>query len=177
MAFAVGLWKEILKEVDWISENWKSKIGRGMGLRFWIDHWSDSSALYHSSPTIFELATNKQEILAKVWDQVNGQGSRNIKFVRAFSDWELDMVVNLLHALHALQNEKVNSLDRICWTGGKGNHFSVRDAYRVLEPNASFAFLVKGIWVACALTKTTFFTWEAAGGKVLTIFIYLFIYC
>lgn len=123
----------------------------------------------------FELATNKQEILAEMWDQVNGQGSRNLKFVRAFSDWDLDMVLNLLHAL---QNEKVNSeLDRICWTGGKGDHFSIRDAYRVLEPNASFAFLVKGIRVACALTRTTFFTWEAAGGKVLTIFsfIYLFI--
>ena len=32
--FGVGLWKEILKEADWISENWKFKVGNGTRIRF-----------------------------------------------------------------------------------------------------------------------------------------------
>ena len=37
--------------------------------------------------------------MSEVWDQLNGHGSWNLRFARAFDDWELDMVVNLLKTI------------------------------------------------------------------------------
>lgn len=46
------------------------------------------------------------------------------------------MVVNLLNAL---QKENVSfELDIISWIGGNGDHFSVREAYKLLQPRISF---------------------------------------
>lgn len=76
-------------------------------------------------------------------------------------------MINLLNTLH---NKKVSfKVDKICSKVGKGDSLSVREAYRVVQPSVDIVFLVKGIWVRCALTKTTFFAWEATWGKVLTL--------
>ena len=48
---------------------------------------------------LFELVVNKQETVAEVWDQSVGRGSWNLKFVRDFNDWELELVLDLLKAL------------------------------------------------------------------------------
>ena len=62
--------------------------------------------------------------MSEVWDQLNGHGSWNLRFARAFNDWELDMVVNLLKTI---QKEKFNAeLEKMSWKGGKGDLFSVR---------------------------------------------------
>ena len=43
--FGVGVWKEILRESIWVSENWKFIIGNGSIIKFWTDHWRGSRAL------------------------------------------------------------------------------------------------------------------------------------
>ena len=63
---------------------------------------------------------------------MSDQVSWNLMFARAFNDWELDMVVNLLNAL---QKEKVSSEpDKISRNRGKGDSFSVKKAYRTPQP-------------------------------------------
>ena len=57
-----------------------------------MDHWCGSSSLNLSFPTLFDIAVNKLDIMADVWDQTIGNGSRKLNFVRA-----LDLVVNLLN--------------------------------------------------------------------------------
>ena len=64
--FGVGLWKEILKEADWISENWKFRVGNGTRIRFSFDLWCGNLALNQAFPTLFELAKNNQETLSNV---------------------------------------------------------------------------------------------------------------
>ena len=59
----MGFWKEILKEADWVSENWRFRIGNGSRVRY---HWCGSSALNLSFPFLFELVVNKQETRAEV---------------------------------------------------------------------------------------------------------------
>ena len=73
--FGVGLWEEILKEADWISKNWKFRVGNGTRIRLWFDHWCGNSALNQAFPTLFELAANNQETMSELWDQLNGHGS------------------------------------------------------------------------------------------------------
>lgn len=63
-------------------------------------------------------------------------------------------MINLLNTLH---NKKVSfKVDKICSKVGKGDCLSVREAYRVFQPSVDIVFLVKGIWVCCALKDNLF---------------------
>ena len=131
-----------------------------------MDQWC-ASALSQSFPALFEVAINKLETVVEEWDQSVGNGSWKLNFLRPFDYWELDLVRNLLNAM---QKERVSSkLDRISWKEAGGDSFSVREAYRVLNPKTTSLIFVKGIWVPCAPTKSAFYAWEAAWGKVLTL--------
>ena len=67
--------------------------------------------------------------MAEVGDQTAGSGSWKLNFLRAFNDWEWDLVVNLLSTL---QQQRVTSeLDGISWKGMGGDGFSVHGAYKV----------------------------------------------
>lgn len=44
---------------------------------------------------LYELATNKLDGLVEVWDEMVGNGSLNLKFVRPFNDLEVDFIVHL----------------------------------------------------------------------------------
>ena len=104
--------------------------------------------------------------VAEVWDHEVGNGSWNLTFTRAFNDWELEMVMNLLSTL---QEERVSAeLDGVSWIGPAGVGF-VREAFKVLQPRTDCLFLVKGVWVPSAPTKSVFFAWKAAWSKVLTL--------
>ena len=61
--FGVGFWKEILKELCWVEENWKFGVGNGARIHFWTDHWCGSSALRLSFPSLFDIAANKLDLL------------------------------------------------------------------------------------------------------------------
>lgn len=53
--------------------------------------------------------------------------------------------------------------------GVKVDRFLVREAYTVLKPFTPMIFLVRGIQVLRAPTKSTFDSWEASWGKFLTL--------
>ena len=95
----MGFWKDILKESRWVKENWKSSVGKGNKIRFWIIHWCGSSALGLSFTSLFDIVANKLASMADVWDHSVGNGSWNPAFEKAFSDWEIDLVANLLFGL------------------------------------------------------------------------------
>ena len=72
--------------------------------------------------------------------------------------------------LNSLQKERVSSeKDNISWKGLIGCSFLVNKAVKVLSPRGTPLFPIKGIWVHCVPTKTTFFAWEATYGKILTL--------
>ena len=89
-----------------------------------------------------------------------------ILILRAFHDWEMDMVENLPSAL---QKERVTfELDMVSWLGVVGERFSMRETYKVLQPGTTSPFPSKGVWVPSVPTKSAFYSWEATWGKVLT---------
>ena len=73
--FRVGFQKEILKASSWIKENWKFRIGNDTRIRFWTDPWCGSSILNLTFPNLFEVAVNKHETVAQVWDKEVENGS------------------------------------------------------------------------------------------------------
>ena len=92
-----------------------------------------------------------------------GSNGWKLNFLRAFNNWELDLVTNLL--ISTLQQERVTSeLDGISWKGMGGDSFSVREAYRVLHSRMAsmytIVFPAQGIWVSYAPSKSAFYALE-----------------
>ena len=100
--------------------------------------------------------------MEEVWDQNFGQGDWNLRFFRAFNDWELDLVGNLLHVLRGYRL----TLEDDC---GRNGQFVVKEAYNLLVNPNDTAFPKNCIWVDRVPTKVAFFAWEATWGKVLTL--------
>ncbi|KAJ9705752.1 hypothetical protein PVL29_003718 [Vitis rotundifolia] len=98
-AFGVGVWKEILKEAGWCWEKMAFKAGKGNKIKFWTDWWCGGSTLSQSFPHLFTLAAHKNGTLEEMWDQNFGEGGWNLRFIRDFNDWEMNLVGNLLQAL------------------------------------------------------------------------------
>ena len=98
--FGMGFWKDILKELGWVKENWKFRVRNGTRIHLWTDHWCGPSTLGISFPFLFRIATKKHAIVADVWDSSAGLDSWNPTFIRAFNDWEIFLVENLLFSLH-----------------------------------------------------------------------------
>ena len=66
--FGVGVWKEILKEIEWCWENIVFIVGNGTKIRFWIDHWCGSTSLSQRFPQLFIMAAHRNATVEEMWD-------------------------------------------------------------------------------------------------------------
>ncbi|RVW79961.1 hypothetical protein CK203_047500 [Vitis vinifera] len=65
-------------------------------------------------PAPLYLAAHRKATMEEMWDQNFGGGGWNLRFIRDFNDWELDMVGNLLHELrgHSILRRKIRFFGR-----------------------------------------------------------------
>ena len=105
--------------------------------------------------------------MEETWDHNFGQGGWNLRFLRAFNDWELDTVGNLLDVLR--EPRVILEEDSVIWKEGRDGLFRVKRAYSVLASPIVAEFPNSNIWVDRVPTKIAFFAWEDAWGKVLTL--------
>ncbi|RVX17381.1 Retrovirus-related Pol polyprotein from transposon RE2 [Vitis vinifera] len=97
--YGVGLWKEIMKEVDWCWESIVFKVGKGTKILFWTDKWCGNEALSQIFPQLYTLAGHRIAKVSEVWDYSLGQGGWNLRLARDFNDWELEQIGNMLNLL------------------------------------------------------------------------------
>ena len=74
----------LLKESNWVKENWRFIVGNSIRIRFWLDLWCGTAPLRHSFPIIFDLAVNKFETVADVWDQTVGNDNWKLNLYTDF---------------------------------------------------------------------------------------------
>ncbi|RVW99833.1 Transposon TX1 uncharacterized 149 kDa protein [Vitis vinifera] len=91
------------------------------------------------------MAAHRNATVEEVWDQNFGPGGWNLRFLRDFNDWELDLVGNLLHVLRGYRLTLED--DSVSWKGGRNEQFGVKEAYRLLVNPNDTAFLKKCIWL------------------------------
>ena len=95
-AFGVGVWKEILEEAGWYRENLVFKVGKDNKIRFWTDTWCGDIVLSQRFSHLYILAAHRNASIEEMWDQNVGEGGWNLRFIRDFNDWEVEMVGDLL---------------------------------------------------------------------------------
>ena len=123
--------------------------------------------LSQNFPHLFTLAAHRKATMEEMWDQNFGGGGWNLRFIRDFTDWELDMVGNLLHELrgHSITPEE----DSVFWKVGGNGQFRVKEVYSLLDGPLTVAFQKNKIWVERVPTKIVFFAWKATWGKIMTL--------
>ncbi|WJZ87793.1 hypothetical protein VitviT2T_007145 [Vitis vinifera] len=165
--YGVGLWKEIMKEAEWCWESMDLKVGKGNRVLFWMDKWCGNEALSQTFPQLFTLAGHKNAKVCEVWDASLGQGGWNLSLARDLNDWEIDQIgemLNLLKDFRISQEE-----DSVRWKREGNGVFGAKGAYRSLSGYSVGAFPNRRIWMDRVPTKVSFFAWEAAWGKILTL--------
>ena len=129
--------------------------------------WCGDAALSQRFPHLYILVANRNAIVEDLWDQNVGEGGWNLRFIRDFNDWEVEMVGELLQALRGLRITWED--DSVSWKGGGSGQFRVKDAYSWLDRPMDVIFPKNKIWMGRVPTKIMFFAWEATWGKILTL--------
>ncbi|RVX00224.1 putative ribonuclease H protein [Vitis vinifera] len=133
--FGVGLWKEIMKEVDWCWENIVFKVGKGNRVLFWTDKWCGNEALAQSYPQLFTLAGHKNAKVCEVWDSSMGQGGWNLRLTRDFNDWEMEQIGDMLNLLKDFRTSLEEDLVR--WKREGNGVFGAKGAYNILSGSSA----------------------------------------
>ena len=109
-------------------------------------------ALCEAFPSLFELAANKEVLVAEVWED----GGWSACFSRPFNDWEVEEVQSLLHAIH-VKGVHPNQEDLMLLKETKDGCFSVKCFYGVLDRSIAVLFphsIIRNTWIP---TKVGFF--------------------
>ena len=107
-------------------------VGKGTKIRFWTDLWCGCTVLSQRFPHLYAIAAHRNATMDEMWDQNFGHGGWNLRILRDFNDWELDMVRNLFHVLRGHRittEEKTGSSESrkrtACWSAPLSPFFRI----------------------------------------------------
>ncbi|RVW38225.1 putative ribonuclease H protein [Vitis vinifera] len=156
------LWKQVIvAKYGQEGLGWRAKKAYGtIGVGVWKEIWKESDWCWDNMGFI------ECDCGGDV-DQNFGQGGWNLRFLRDFNDWEMEMIGKLLHVLRDFKPSMEE--DSVRWKGGRNGKFRVKEAYRLVTRPNDIGFPARCIWVDSVPTKVAFYAWEATWGRVLTL--------
>lgn len=101
-------------------------IKDGSEIRFWEDNWLDNSPLKVQYPSLYNIAYQKQDSVAKVLESF----PVNISFRKNLSGSKLVAWNELMACLNDIA--LLNARDEFRWTLNQSGKFSVKSLYRAL---------------------------------------------
>ena len=93
---------------------------------------------------------------------------RDLRFYRAFEDWELAASYSLLQFIqpHIPQGDR---RDILCWRLKGNGKFDTRSYYQAIQGTLNFLFPWKGVWKPKIPKRVAFFLWTVAHNQILTL--------
>ena len=164
----MGVWKAIKNGWENFRSHSRFIVGDGTRVKFWKDLWCENQSLEEAFPFLFNLSVNKEGWVAEAWEENEVGGSWGLRFTRHLNDWEVGEVESLLSKLHPLTIRRgVN--DSLRWKENKNGTFSVKSFYSSFSRDIKPPFPTRTIWTPWVPIRTSFFGWEAAWCRLLTI--------
>ena len=99
---------------------------------------------------------------------LGGLGGWSPYFSRALNDWEVEEAERFLEHLHG-KRALGDVEDMVVWTETKSGKFLAKSLYFALKADCPVLFPSSCIWNGWVQPKISFFAWEAAWGKALTL--------
>ena len=96
-----GLWRSIDEGWKSFSKHLSFIVGEGTHIRFWHDRWIGDNTLKDLYPDLYVCSTVKDACISEVLWMPEGGTVRvwNLRFYRAFEDWELATSYSLLQLI------------------------------------------------------------------------------
>ena len=92
----------------------------------------------------------------------------NIRFYRAFEDWELAASYSLFLLIQP-RIPRGDRRDTLCWQLKGDGKFDTRSYYHEIRGVSNSLFPWKGVWKPKIHKRVAFFLWTAAHGRILTL--------
>lgn len=108
-------------------------------------------------------------LVRTTFDDENGNVC-NVEVKRNLQDWEITEYMNMLQLLATFKLN--NNDDKLLWTSNKKSTFTVNSFYNYLQGQSNLdgmEFPSRMIWNTSAPPRISFFGWEAAKERILTI--------
>ena len=105
-------------------------VGDGSRILFWHDKWIGDNSIKTLYPELFDCSTNKEACISDVLCLLVGGNDRvwNLRFFRAFNDWELAASFSFLHLIQSRIPRGVGS-NSLCWGFNGSGKFDTRSFY------------------------------------------------
>ena len=145
-------------------------MGEGTRIRFWHDRWIGDYTLKNLYPELYVCSVAKDACISEVLWTPEGGTFRvwDLRFFRAFEDWELAASYSLLHLIHP-RTPRGDRRDTLRWQLKRDGKFDTRSYYQAIHGNHNFFFPWKGVWKPKIPKRVAFFLWTAAHNRILTL--------
>ena len=144
-------------------------MGDGTRICFWHDRWIGENSLKDRYLELYACSAVKDACISEVlWAPKGGTVKVwNLRFYRAFEDWELDASYSLFQLI---QTEFLGLIGEILFAGGKGDgKFDTRSYYHEIQGASNSLFPWRGVWNPKIPKHVVFFLWTVAHGRILTL--------
>ena len=145
-------------------------MGDGTRIRFWHDRWIGENSLKDRYPVLYACSAVKDACISEVLWAPEGGSVRvwNLRFYRAFEDWELAASYSLFQLIHP-RIPRGDRRDTLRWRLKGDGKFDTRSYYHEIRGASNSLFPWKGVWKPKIPKRVAFFLWTAAHGRILTL--------
>jgi hypothetical protein len=154
---------------NWFEGNIRRVVGDGVNTLFWFDHWVGDSPLRIKFPRLFDLAVNKECLVAKMEREGWEEGGRAWLWRRRSLAWEEDSVRECIVLFNNVVLQ-VTVSDTWRWTLDTIHGYFVREAYRFITTNGDQVdrSLVDNVWHRHIPSKVSLFVWRLLRNRLPT---------
>ena len=142
-----GLWRSIHEGWESFSKHLSFIVGEGTRIRFWHDRWIGDFTLKDRYPKLYLCSVAKDTCISEVLWTPEGGTFRvwDVRFFKAFEDWELAASYSLLHLIHP-RTPRGDRRDTLQWQLKGDGKFDTRSYYQDIQGNPNLLFPWKGVW-------------------------------
>ena len=116
-------------------------------MRFWQDGWYGDQPFHLAFLRLYGIVIDREASMEASLTRL-GVGERrswDVRFIREFNDWEMDVGLNFLRILGA-NIPSMDVGDRMRWKLKPNGDFDIQLYYNKLRDSPSVVFSWKGIW-------------------------------
>ena len=104
-----------------------------------MDKWCGDEPLCESFHSLFSISSSKEAWVSNVWNPDSDGGGWTPIFLRAFNEWEVELVEHFLQKIQAFRMQREVEYI-VTWRTLRCGTFSIKSLYSILEPEDSPLF-------------------------------------